>query len=149
MTKNHRDKYRIRRRSSAHSAYWMSNALVPAGLILIYKHGVSLEGFLGIAFVALGATGYGIYKQKMSVPLIRHDGEKLTYSPSDRAPCSIKMDANSRFTIKELAVTAEQIDDADSAFVVSRLDFNSNEDWDFFVKHLRNEPHIKLHWLAE
>lgn len=138
------DKYRIKRRSSAHSAYWMSNALVPAGLILIYRNGWSVEGVLGVLFIGLGVVGFGIYKQKMSVPLIAHDGERLFYKPSASEACSIHMDATAKFTIRELGLTAEIIDDSDSRFEISRLDFNSNADWHEFVGLLRREPQISL-----
>lgn len=138
------DKICFKRRSSAHSAYWMSNALVPAGLILMYKHGWSIESAIGAFFVVLGAIGYGIYKQKMSVPLIRHDGAYLTYSPSANKPCTIKMDSNARFKVHELGLTVETIVEPASRFEVSRLDFNSNTDWDAFIHHLELQPKIRL-----
>lgn len=134
------DKFNIRRRSSAHSAYWMSNALVPAGLIMLYKYGWSLEGVLGVLFIIIGAIGYGIYKQKMSVPLIRHDGTNLIYSPSASKPCTIKMDSYALFTVHELGLTAEVVGTAQSRFEVSRLDFDSNKDWDMFIQLLEREP---------
>lgn len=143
MTDAHpRDKYSIRRRSSAHSAYWMSNALVPAGLIMMYKYGWSVESFIGLMFVAIGAIGWSIYKQKMSVPLIRHDGVSLHYNPSGSKPCTIKMDSSARFTVRELGLTAEKTGDSESKFEVSRLDFNSNDDWDAFIEYLEREPGI-------
>jgi len=136
--------YDIKRRSSSHSAYWMSNALVPAGLIMMYRYGWSLESFLGLIFIAIGAVGYGIYKQKMSVPLISHDGDYLIYRPSASKPRSIKMDANAVFTVRELGLTAQSSASPNLKMEVSLLDFNSNEDWRAFIDHLRREPHITL-----
>lgn len=138
------DKYLIRRRSSAHSAYWMTNALVPAGLILIYRSGFSMDSVIGFVFVIIGALGYAIYKHKMRVPLLQHDGTNLTYRPSSSAPSSITMDSNARFIVRDLAVYAEVAGDESSGFLVSRLDFNSNEDWSLFIQHLTREPDIRL-----
>lgn len=137
---NTKDKFAIQRRSSAHSAYWMSNALVPAGLILLYRHGWSVEGAIGVFFVGIGATGYSIYKQKMRVPLVRHDGAYLTYSPSASNPSTIKMDASARFAVHELGLTAETTGLPESRFEMSRLDFDSNNDWDKFIGYLKKEP---------
>ena len=138
------DKLSIKRRSSSHSAYWMSNALVLAGLILIYRNGWSVESVIGLLFVVLGAIGYGIYKQKMSIPLIRLDGSRLIYNPSASSPCTIMMDSSAKFTVHELGLTAEKIGESESRFEVSRLDFNSNIDWDRFVHHLEQQPAIDL-----
>lgn len=134
------DKFQIQRRSSAHSAYWMSNALVPAGLIMLYKYRWSFEGVLGVLFIGIGAIGYAIYKQKMSVPLIRHDGANLIYSPSDSNPRTIKMDTNAQFSVHELGLTAKTMGVSDSTFKISRLDFDSNRDWDTFIELLHHEP---------
>ena len=118
----------------------MSNALVPAGMILIYKNGLSIEGALGVLFIGIGLVGFSIYKQKMSVPLIRHDGAHLFYHPSASKPCSIKMDSSARFTVRELGLTAEKINEPGSQFEISRLDFNSNSDWHTFIGYLEKEP---------
>ncbi len=118
----------------------MSNALVPAGLILLYRHGWSVEGALGIFFVGIGATGYRIYKQKMRVPLVRHDGVYLTYSPSASNPSTIKMDSTAHFAVHELGLTAETTDLPESRFDISRLDFDSNTDWERFISYLKQEP---------
>lgn len=139
-----REKIRIKRRSSSHSAYWMSNALVPAGLILMYRNGWSIESIIGLIFVAIGAIGFAIYKQKMSVPLICHDGSSLCYNPSASKPCTIEMDSSARFTVHELGLSAEKIGDSESRFEVSRLEFNSNADWDMFVQHLEQQPQINV-----
>jgi len=138
------NKFKIKRRSSAHSAYWMCNALVPAGLIMMYKYGFAAESVLGLVFVCIGAVGYSIYKQKMRVPLVEHDGVNLTYRPSDRSPCVIAMDDSAKFTVSDLSVTAEVVDNTQEQFEISRLDFNSNTDWDRFVAYLRKEPEIAL-----
>lgn len=118
----------------------MSNALVPAGLIMLYKYRFSFEGLLGILFIGIGAIGYGIYKQKMSVPLVRHDGTNLIYSPSASKACTIKMDSSAKFTVHELGLTIETIDIPASQFEISRLDFDSNNDWDTLIEHLKREP---------
>ena len=137
-------KLTIKRRSSAHSAYWMSNALVPAGLVLIYRYGLAIESVIGALFVAIGAIGWGIYKQKMNVPLIEHDGEYLKHKPSATQHGAIKMDSSAIFTIRELGLTAETREEPDSKLEVSRLDFNSNEDWHAFISHLKRQPDITL-----
>lgn len=134
----------IKRRSSAHSAYWMSNALVPAGLVLIYKYGFAFESLIGLLFVAIGAIGWGIYKQKMNVPLIEHHGEYLKHKPSATQHGVIKMDSSAIFTVRELGLTAETRDEPNSKLEVSRLDFNSNEDWQTFINHLQQQPDITL-----
>jgi len=134
----------IQRRSSAHSAYWMSNALVPAGLIMIYRYGWGFEAVLGLLFIAIGAVGFVIYKQKMSIPLISYDGQYLLYSPSASKPGTIKMDANAKFTVHKLGLTAETFDDSSRKLEISLLDFNSREDWQRFIDYLTHEPDITL-----
>jgi len=137
-------KFQIQRRSSAHSAYWMTNALVPAGMILIYKNGLSLEGFLGLVFIGIGASGYAIYKHKMRIPLLLHDGTTLTYRPSAYEPSFVTMDESATFTVQDLKVSVSVANDENQKFDVSRLDFDSNEDWDKFVGYLKNEKAIRL-----
>lgn len=134
--------FRIKRRSSAHSAYWMTNALIPAGFIVIYRNGFGFEGFLGVVFVGIGAIGYRIYRQKMSVPLVRQEGELLIYCPSDSKSSSIRMDDSARFRVHELGLAAENIGEADSLCEISRLDFDSNADWQVFLNYLEQGPGI-------
>jgi len=136
--------YDIKRRSSSHSAYWMSNALVPVGLLMMYRFGWAVESVIGLFFVGIGAVGYRIYKQKMSVPLISHDGEYLTYNPSAYEPGKIKMDSAAKFTVRELAITAESTDGSTNTFDISLLDFNSDADWQMLIENLRKEPYISL-----
>ncbi len=93
-----------------------------------------------MVFVAIGATGYAIYKQKMRVPLVRHDGVYLTYSPSASQPSTIKMDSSARFAVHELGLTAQITGQPETRFEVSRLDFDSNSDWDRFIGYLKQEP---------
>jgi len=111
---------------------------------MIYRFGWAFESVIGVCFVAIGAVGYGIYKQKMSVPLISHDGEFLTYNPSAYEPGKIKMDSSAKFTVRELAITAESINDTNNKFDISLLDFNSDADWKMLIENLRKEPHISL-----
>ena len=112
---------------------------------MLYKYGLSFEGILGVVFVIVGAIGYRIYKQKMRVPLIRHDGNTLIYCPSDSKPRSIRMDASARFAVSELGLTAETLTVPESRFTISRLDFDSNQDWDRFIHYLEQEPVILVH----
>jgi len=134
----------IKRRSSAHSAYWISNALVPIGLILIFRHGWGLEAFLGLIFIGIGVVSFIMYSQVMNVPLISFDGQYLLYSPSTSNSGSIKMDSNAKFTVRDLGVTAETIDNSKTKLEISLLDFNSNEDWLKLIECLRHEPEITL-----
>jgi len=122
----------------------MSNALIPAGFILIYRNGLSFEGVLGVAFVGIGAVGYRIYRQKMSVPLVRHDGEYLVYCPSDSKSRAVRMDKTARFNVHELGLAAENIGIDESRFEISRLDFDSNDDWQIFLDYLEQEPGIVI-----
>lgn len=110
----------------------------------MYRYGWSIESFIGLLFVIIGAIGYSIYKQKMSVPLITHKGDTLIYAPSASKPCAIKIDASAKFTIHELGLTVETVGDSESKFEVSRLDFNSNMDWDTFIHHLQKQPGCSL-----
>jgi len=146
MQHNHHDKKRhdIKRRSSAHSAYWMSTALVPMGLILIFRHGWGIEALLGLIFIGIGVVSFTIYKQVMSVPLISFDGPYLLYSPSTSNSGSIKMDSNAKFTVRDLGLTAETIDNSKAKLEISLMDFNSNEDWIKLIECLRHEPEITL-----
>jgi len=138
------NKYEIKRRSSAHSAYWMTNALIPAGLIMMYKYGWAIESVIGLVFIGIGVVGFVIYKQKMSVPLITHDGLYLTYRPSSSAPGTIKMDSNAIFTVQEFGLTAESSESPDAKFTVSLLDFDSQTDWLLFIEYLRSESDVTV-----
>lgn len=138
------NQYDIKRRSSAHSAYWMSNALVPAGLVMIYRYGWGIEAVLGLLFIVIGAVGFAMNRQIMSVPLISFDGQYLLFSPSASKSGSIKMDSNAKITVRDLGLTAETIDGSKTKLEISLLDFNSKEDWMNFIEYLRHEPEITL-----
>jgi len=134
----------IQRRSSAHSAYWMSNALVPAGLVIIYRTGWGPEALIGLLCIGIGIIGFTIHRQIMNVPLISFDGQYLLYCPSAAKSGSIKMDANAKFTIKNLGLIAETMDNSKTKLEISLFDFNSNEDWQKFIEYLKHEPEITL-----
>jgi len=134
----------IKRRSTSHSAYWVTNMLIPIGLIIILKHGWGIEAILGAIIIATGVRGLFIYKQKMDVPLISYDAQYLLYSASQSNSGSIKLDSNARFTVHELGLTAESIDGSGKKIEISFFDFNSNDDWQTFIEHLKREPEITL-----
>lgn len=144
MTEPETLKFSLKRRSSSHSAYWMSNALIPAGVIMMYQYGWAVESVLGILFIGIGAVGYCIYKQKMSIPIIKHVGDSLIYSPSDELPSSIKMDSSSKIIVSELYFSVESAESPDTQIRVSRLDFNSNEDWQLLIDYLRQDHGLNL-----
>jgi len=111
---------------------------------MMYKYGWSVEAGVGLFFVGLGAVGYGIYKQKMSVPLIECNSGFLTHRPSASKPGTIKMDSNAVFTVGEFGLVAESRNDATETIEISALNFNSLEDWQLFIDYLRKEPDITL-----
>jgi len=122
----------------------MSNALIPAGFILMYKYGFSVESVIGCVFVVIGIVGWIIYRQKMSIPLVEHDGQYLVYRPSASSPGEVKMDESAQITVRELGLTALNTGVPESKIEISRLDFDSNEDWLLLISNLRKEPHITL-----